>query len=485
MLFVSGCAVGPDFVRPAPPPVKQFTADAMPALTSPAAGRNNETQRLIAGRDLPAEWWTLFHSPSLNGLIEQAIKTSPNLQAAEAALRIAEENVSAQQGAYFPNVSANFTPSRYHNAGEVSPTLATFVPYFNLYSAQVSAAWTPDIWGGNRRQVEALKATAEAQKFQVEAAYLTLTSALAAAAIQEASLRLQVSATLDIVKDEDQSLAVLKEQLSRGQVSGVDVSVQEAALAQARQSLPPLQKQLAQERDLITTLAGRFPSDEVPQTFELATLELPQDLPLSMPSKLVDQRPDVRAAEANLHTASAQIGVAIADMLPNITLSANDGTIATTLGGLFGAGNGYWMVAGSITQTVFDGGTLIHKTRAARAAYDQAAAEYRSTVLSAFQNVADALYAIESDADLLKAAIAARGAAETNLRSQKLRLKLGDANILAILNAEQTYSQATISLAQARANRFADTVALFQALGGGWNDSSKNLELPPETAVSK
>jgi NodT family efflux transporter outer membrane factor (OMF) lipoprotein len=311
------------------------------------------------------------------------------------------------------------------------------------------------------------------QRFEVDAAYLTLTSALAAAAIQEASLREQLAATQDIVKEEATSLDVLSRQFTLGQVAGSDVAAQEAALAQAQQTLPPLQKQLAQERDLITVLAGHFPSDQVPQTFELDTLVLPQDLPVSIPSKLVEQRPDIRAAEESLHSASAQIGVAVANMLPNLTLSAADGTSATKLAGLFAPGNGYWTVAAGLTQPIFDGGTLLHKSRAARAAYDQAFAQYRATVLSAFQNVADTLYAIQSDADALKAAVASKNAATKSLDSARLRLKVGDANVLAVLNAEQTFQQAVISLAQARAARFADTVSLFQALGGGWWNQAK------------
>jgi NodT family efflux transporter outer membrane factor (OMF) lipoprotein len=242
---------------------------------------------------------------------------------------------------------------------------------------------------------------------------------------------------------------------------------------------------LAQERDLITVLAGRYPSDQVSQTFELSALELPRNLPVSLPSKLVDRRPDIRAAEANLHAASAQIGVAIANMLPNITLSANDGTIATQLSGLFGPGNGYWTLAGSVTQTVFDAGTLLHRTRAARAAYGQASAQYRSTVLGAFQNVADALQAVEADADSFNAAAATENAATKSLNSEHLRLELGDVGVLAVLNAEQTYKQATINLAQARASRFADTVALFQALGGGWSNGAGTADAPPDNPESR
>jgi NodT family efflux transporter outer membrane factor (OMF) lipoprotein len=485
MLIVCGCAIGPDFTRPAPPAVKQFTPDALPASTASADVADGEAQRFIEGRDIPAEWWTLFQSPALDTLMKQAIKSNPDLQSAIAALRIAKENTAAQVGAYFPTIEANASPARYHNSTVLSPTLNAYQPYFNLYTAQVSADWTLDIWGGNRRAVESLHATADAQRFEVEAAYLTLTSALASAAIQEASLRVQLASMQDIVKAETASLDILQRQLNLGQVSGADVAAQEAALAQAQQALPPLQKQLAQGRDLITVLAGQFPSDQVPETFELETLVLPQELPVGIPSKLVDQRPDIRAAEETLHAASAQIGVAEANMLPNLTLSAADGTAATRPAGLFVPGNGYWSIAAGLTQPIFDGGTLLHKTRAARAAYDQAFAQYRSTVLTAFQNVADTLYAIRSDADALKAAVASENAAAKSLASAQLRLKLGDANVLAVLNAQQTCQQAVISLAQARAARFADTVALFQALGGGWWNRNKSAAPAKEDTAAK
>jgi NodT family efflux transporter outer membrane factor (OMF) lipoprotein len=467
-LILAACSVGPDFERPSPPPVHRFTASALRPTTSPANAKNGEAQRFLADADIPAQWWSLFHSPALDALIAQALKSNPDLQSAQAALKIAKENVGAQEAAYFPTIGGILNATRNHNSSVLSPTLLNYSPYFNLYEAQLSANWALDIWGGNRRAVEALKAVAEAQHYQVDAAYLTLTSALAAAAIQEASLRAQIAATEIIVKDETNALAVFDKQLSLGQISGADVAAQQTALAQAQQSLPPLQKQLAQERDLIAALAGRFPEDQPPQSFDLDKFDLPHELPLSVPAKLVDQRPDVRAAEAGLHAAEAQIGVAIANELPDISLAATNGSAATGLGGLLGPGSGYWSVGAGLTQTLFDGGALLHKTRAARAAYDQASAQYRSTVLTAFQNVADTLEAIEADANTLAAASVAADAANRSLQSQNLRLKIGDANVLTVLNAEQAYEQSTIARIQARATRFADTVALFEALGGGW-----------------
>jgi NodT family efflux transporter outer membrane factor (OMF) lipoprotein len=350
----------------------------------------------------------------------------------------------------------------------LAPTLANSVLLFNLYQGQLSANWTPDIWGGNRRQVEALQAQADAQRFQLESTYLSLTANLVAAVVQEASLRAQIAATDDIIEAEKQSLAILNKQLSLGQVGGADVAAQQAALAQAEQLLPPLQKQLAQQRDLLTALAGRLPAEEITQTFNLDALQLPQDVPLSLPARLVEHRPDIRMAEENLHAASANVGVAIANMLPNITISGNAGTQATAMSALFVPGNQFWSAGASVTETLFDAGALLHKTRAARATLDQVAFQYRSTVITAFQNVADTLHALQSDADLLAAASRSEHAAADSVKITRRQLELGAVGYLALLNAQQTYQQALISRIQAQAARLTDTAALFQALGGGW-----------------
>jgi NodT family efflux transporter outer membrane factor (OMF) lipoprotein len=263
-------------------------------------------------------------------------------------------------------------------------------------------------------------------------------------------------------------LNILRNQLAKGYVSRLEVAAQESQVAQVAATLPPLRKQLVQQRDLLAALSGGFPSQAVPEEFELSSLQLPQDLPLSLPSQLVAQRPDVRQAEENLHSASAQVGIAVANRLPNLMLSADVGSMALEAGRMFSSGTGFWTLAGSVTQPIFQGGALLHKQRAAQAAYSQAAEQYRSTVLAAFQNVADTLNALEQDANALRAAAAARDAASITLELARQQWQSGYANYLALLNAEQTYQQALINLVQAQANRYADTAALFQALGGGW-----------------
>jgi NodT family efflux transporter outer membrane factor (OMF) lipoprotein len=461
--------VGPDFHRPAGPAVSGYTAEPLPPQTASADVAGGEAQSFVPGLDLPGQWWTLFHSEPLNTLIDQALKANPNVQAAQAALRVAMENVYAQKGAFYPTVEASFSPSRQKNAvGTLAPTLSSGTPIFNLYTAQVSVFYMLDVFGTNRRQVETLEALAESQRFQLEATYLTLTSNVVAATVQEASLRGQIAATQEVINIESEQLNLLRRLFELGAIAEANVVAQEAALAQTQATLPPLQKQLAQQRNLLTALLGRFPSEEPAEKFELSTLQLPQDLPVSLPSKLVEQRPDVRSAEEQLHAASAQVGVATANMLPQFTLSANVGSVATQIGQLFTAGNNFWSAAGNVTQPIFEGGTLVHKKRAAEAAYDQAAAQYRSTVITAFQNVADTLRALQYDANALKAALAAERAAAEGLDIARRQLQLGDISYLSLLNAEQTYQQAVILLVQAQANRYTDTVALFQALGGGW-----------------
>ncbi|MGD0230156.1 MAG: efflux transporter outer membrane subunit [Syntrophorhabdales bacterium] len=467
-LLAAGCAVGPDFHRPAAPGVDRYTASGLPARTTSADVKGGEAQAFVQDRDIPGQWWTLFHSKALNDLIGQALKANPDLEAAQAALRGAWENVYAQQGAFFPSVEANFNPTRQKIARSLTSPLTSNSNLYSLHTAQVSVAYTIDVFGGTRRQVESLAAQADSQRFQLEAAYLTLTSNVVAGAIEEAALRGQIAAVKRIIEIQSQSLELLRRQYALGQIAQADVVAQEAALAQTQTTLPPLEKQLAQQRDLLARLAGRFPSETLVETFDLSSLELPQELPLSLPSKLVAQRPDVRSAEEQLHTACAEIGVAVANRLPNITLSADLGSVATQVGQLFTPGTGFWALAGNVTQPVFQGGTLLHRQRAAEAAYDQALAQYRGTVLTAFQNVADSLHAVQCDADALKAAVAAEGAAAKSLAIARTQLELGDVSYLALLNAEQTYQQAVTNRVQALANRYADTAALFQALGGGW-----------------
>ena len=477
-LALTGCAVGPDFVTPPPPDVTGYTPEPLKSTAAANAG-SGAAQKFEPARELPGQWWTLFHSRALNALVERALAANADLQAAQAALRVARENVYAQQGALLPALDANVGAIRELPAIGGPSDVGAGAQTFNLFTTQLNVSYSPDVFGGTRRSIEALVAQADSQRFALEATYLTLTSNLAGAAVQEASLRGQIAATQSIIKIESDILDLLRKQRGLGAVADADVVAQEAALAQSEQALPPLRKQLAQQRDLIAALTGGFPSQPLAEQFVLSSLRLPRNLPVSLPSQLVEQRPDIRAAEANLHAASAQIGVAIANRLPNITLSASAGSTAIAVDQLFTPGNNFWNIAGGAAQPIFHGGTLLHRELAAKATFDQAAAQYRSTVITAFQNVADALRAIQADAVALQKAAASEKAAAKSLDISRHRLELGDINYVSLLNAQQTYQTALLSLVQARAARYADTVALFQALGGGWwNRSDVEPERP-------
>ena len=468
LLLIASCAVGPNFKRPAVPDVSDYTA---PPLSTTVASTNvpaGEAQRFAPGGDISADWWTLFHSAPLNELIEQSLTNNADLKAAQAALSVAREDVLAQRGVYYPSVAGSFSASRQRQSGTISPATSTNILQYNLFTPQVSVSYVPDVFGLNRRTVESLQAQEQAVRFQMVATYTTLTANVVVTAIQDAALHMQIDSTRQLIDINTNMLEILQYQYTKGYANRLDVAAQESQLAQVAATLPPLLKQSAQLRDLLAVLAGRFPSQAPNQKFELSSLQLPQDLPVSLPSELVAQRPDVLQAEANLHAASAKIGIAIANRLPNITLTANAGNTALAMDQLFTSGTGFWGLGAAATAPIFQGGMLLHQERAAKAAYDQAAEQYRSTVLTGFQNVADTLTALEQDAEALKAAATAVDAAKVTLDLAQRQLQDGYAGYLAVLNAEQTYQQARINLVQAQANRYADTAALFQALGGGW-----------------
>ena len=464
--ILSAC-VGPDFQRPPKPQADRYTNTPLSSLSLGASESAISAQQFLMERDLAASWWTLFRSQELDDLVDAAFRANPNVASAQAALRQAMENTEAQRGSYFPTVQGSFASSRNRDAtGVVQPTLASGSPIYSLFTPQVTISYVPDIFGGNRRAVESLEAQAEASRFQLDATYLTLAANVVTSTIQQAGLKEQIAATERMVAFERESLGILRHELELGAIAELDVYAQEAALAQLEGALPPLNKQLLLAQDQLAALTGQLPADFAAVKIELAQLSLPLELSLGVPSQLVERRPDVRAAEAQLHSATAQVGVVIANLLPQVTLTGDLGSTATLLGDLLKSGTGFWSLGANASQTVFAGSTLIHRKRAAEAAVDQAAAQYRNVVLTAFQNVADALHALETDGQALIAAARAREAAEKVLGVSRYQLKLGSIGYLAVLNAQQIYQQAAIAYVQAESNRYADTAALFQALGG-------------------
>lgn len=459
-LALAGCAVGPDFHKPAAPDVQAYTVDGAPRAAA--------NLHLESGKDIPGDWWTLFHCEPLNALIEQAFRQNPDLAAAQAALKVAHENALSQRGAYFPSVNADFSASRQKQPGTLSPTPADNTLLYSLFTPQLSVSYVPDVFGLNRRAVESLKAQAQAARFQLIAAHIALSANIVNAAIGEASLREQVRATEELADMQTQSVGILRYQVEKGYANRLDLAAQESQLAQTQAGLAPLRKQLEQQRHLLAVLAGQFPAQYHAPDFDLAKLEMPRDLPLSLPSRLVEQRPDVRQAQANWHAASAQVGVAIASRFPQITLSANAGRTALQISNVFQSGTGFWSIGADLAAPIFEGGRLLHAERAARAALVQAAAQYRSTVLLAFQNVADTLSALDEDTRALQASRTAADAARTALDVSQQQWKAGYAGFLPYLVAQQSWQQARIALVQAQASRLADTAALYLALGGGW-----------------
>jgi len=468
-LLTSACVVGPNFKRPAPPATASYTPQPLPPTQATPGAPGGKAQHFVSGADIPADWWTVFHSRELNALIELALANNADLKAAQAALFVAHENTLAQHGAYAPKVTAGASITRVRDpSGTLAPVPSNNAFLYTLITPELSVSYTPDVFGLTRRTVEASAAQEEASRYQMIAVDITLSANVTAAVIEEASLEDQIETTDELISIDRQMLSLLQYQHSKGYVAGPGVAAQQAQLEQLQATLPPLLKQREQQDHLIAVLTGRFPSQVPGQKLKLASLSLPTDLPLSLPSALVAQRPDVLQAEANMHAASAQIGVATANRLPNITLSANAGSNALAIGQLFGPGTGFWNIGAALLAPIFDGGTLLHQQRGARAAYQQSAEQYRSTVLTAFQNVADTLSALEHDAETLKSTAAAADAAKTSLDLSRLRYKDGYDSYLAVLTAQQTYQQARLALVQAEAARFTDTAALFQALGGGW-----------------
>ncbi len=485
VVLVSGCMVGPDFTRPSAPAAKTYTHGPLPTSTAAATGvAGGDSQHFEIGADIPSQWWTLFRSPQLNQLIVDALQANPDLEAAKASLRVAQENYLASFGGLYPAFNGSFTANRQKISGAQFGQPGGGGSIYTLYNAQAQVSYTLDLFGGTRRQIEQNRAGVDYQRFQLEGAYLTLTSNVVTTVVQIASLHAQIAAIRDITGAQQQIVDIVRNQFKFGGVSQIQLQQQLAQLAQVQTQLPPLRKALAQQQHQLAALTGHFPSQLKPLTIDLDHLTLPGTLPVSLPSKLVEQRPDVRAAQAQLHEASAAIGVATANQLPQITISGDIGFIATHIGDLFSPGGGVWSIAGGLTQSIFDGNELLHKKRAAVAAYDQAAAQYRGTVLTAFQNVADSLRALDIDADGLKAQLAAEQAARKSYEISQKQLKLGGINYPTLLQSELSYQQSRTALAQAQAARYSDTAALFQALGGGWWNRSDEKQRSGRTAIS-
>ena len=469
VLTIAGCAVGPRFEPPKPPSVSRYTPGAQPELTDAAPVAAGAAQHFENGRDIPADWWNLFQSGPLDDLVRRALRESPTIEAAKASLRSAEATYSAERGALLlPTVDGQLgaTRERVPGAAFGDPSIPASV--FTLYSASVNVSYRLDLFGASRRQVEGLRAAADFQRWELEAANLTLTGNVVTTAFDVASLREQLTAVNDVVASESEQYRMVQKQFDAGGASRADVLSQAAQLAQAQAVAPGLEKALAQAQHRLAVLAGHFPDDETIPSFALEQFTLPSELPVSVPAQLVRQRPDVQAAEAQLHQSTAALGVATANLLPQLNLTGSIGSESVTSGGLFGAGTATWSAGASLLQPLFHGGELRNKRRAAVADLERADALYRQTVLAAFQDVADTLRALEGDARTLRAQVEAERTAADALEIARKQYQAGGVSYLTVLNAQRLYFEARQNRAQAQAARYADTAALFQALGGGW-----------------
>ncbi len=467
--LLSSCAVGPDFHAPTASSAQSYTPTPVPSQTGASDVLAGQAQVLDPTQSLPADWWVVFHNEALDGLVRLGLDNSPSIQAARQALKAAEETYDAQTASlFFPSANAQLGATRQR----LSP--ATFgqpnapAAIYNLYSGSVGVTYRPDVFGGSRRIAEGYQAAVDFQRYELEAAYLSLTANLVTTAIGQASLRAQLAATQQMLASQQSTLAIVESRAKAGAASKADVLAQQAQVALTQAQLPPLQKALSQTGHRLAVLVGQSPSyDQIPD-FELSGFALPGQLPVSLPSELVHNRPDIQAAEAQLHQASANVGVATANLYPQLNLSASIGAQSATTGTLLDAASRAWSLGAGVTQPLFHAGELLARRKAAQAQYEAARASYQGTVLAAFQQVADTLRAIQWDATALQAAAEANSVAQQSLALTQSQYVAGAVSYLTLLNAQRVALDASRNLVQAQALRFTDSATLYAALGGGW-----------------
>lgn len=463
--------VGPDFHSPAAPATDHYTNPPTPAKTmaTPKAHNAGNAQAISLQHRIPQNWWYLFKSQQINDLVTQGLCNSPTLVAAKATLQEAQDTLQEQIGnLLFPAVNYNAQNQRVRTSGIAFGSPNTGNAVFSIYDTSLSVTYLLDVWGGSRRTIENLRAQVDYEQYEFLAAYLTLSSNIVTSSIAIASLHDQIVATQALIKDQSSILAIVKQQYHDGGVSYQDVLIQQTQLAQTQATLPPLQQALDQANHGLAVLVGNLTSEQKPLNLSLNQLTLPSNLPLSLPSDLVKQRPDIQASEALMHAAMANVGVATANLLPQIVLSAGNGYIATSLQDFISTTNNVWNIGAALTQPVFHGGALWSARKVAIDALKVASANYQQTVLTSFQNVADALTDIQQDAIEFNRQFAANTSAYKEMKIVQQQYKLGGVNYLTLLNAQEQYQETQLALIKAQAARYADTVSLYQALGGGW-----------------
>jgi NodT family efflux transporter outer membrane factor (OMF) lipoprotein len=460
---LAGCAVGPDFHRPAPPGTPDYlhpSSDAAPVQTEA-----QDLQTISQGAEIAGEWWQLFHSTQLDEAVRASIAASPTLVAARATLAQAREEVVVARAGFLPGLSASAGAQRSGTSAGRAPATSAGQ---NLYSVGLSTSYSPDIFGSTRRTVEQQQALADYQRNELAAAYLTLTGSVVNEVLMIASTRLQITTVEDLIAGDRKNLALTQREFEVGIVPRSDVLTADSQLAADLTQLPSLHKQLDQAYDALAVLAGRPPAGWQVQPFDIDQFMLPRDMPLSLPSRLVRQRPDVLAAETQMHAASAAIGVAVAQELPDFNLSASVTREALQAADLFHQFTTLWAAGGSLTQPIFKGGALRAQVRAARDAFEAQAATYQTVVLEALGQVADDLWALQYDAQILTVDRHSMDVALEALKLQRTSYSVGTTTVLNLIAAERAYAQARLSYVSAKVQQFIDSASLLTALGGGW-----------------
>jgi NodT family efflux transporter outer membrane factor (OMF) lipoprotein len=457
---LSACSVGPDFKRPEPPAAERYTSDTPSVEISSAA-----TQHLVFGKEIEGDWWSLFGSEMIDGVVKQALDHNRTLEAAAQTLAESHELALAQAGLRYPQVGLTAGVGRQQYGAEFFGGSFSFPP-FTYLAVGPTVNYTLDYTGGIARSVEQLQAQAEASHQQLNAAFLSVSGQAVMQAITIASLRAQI-ATVETILDQDRdNLRLVRSAFEAGSVARIDVVSAESQIASDSALLPPLRQELAKAHHALSLVLGRSPEKELPADLDLAQIVLPLEIPVSLPSDLAHHRPDILAAEARLHAATSAVGIAESNFYPKIQLTGTVGPQAVTSGGLFDRSSIAWSLISGLTMPLFDGGTLHAQKRAAVDAVRASAASYQETVLEAFTQVADLLDALAHDAEQLDAQDQAQKAAEANLSLTRSAYQEGNVGILQVLDAQRSYQQARLGFVQTMAQRYLDTVQLFLALGG-------------------
>jgi NodT family efflux transporter outer membrane factor (OMF) lipoprotein len=459
-MTLAGCAFAPPAKPPAPPTPAHYAVQPTPADSAKA---DDVAQHFSLGARAVPAWWRLYGSDTLDAWVDEGLRNNPSLAATQHTLEAAHQLLRAQVGAnMLPTLDAQGQTSRQRALG--FPGIGPPTNLYDVYAGQLALSYNFDLFGATRHGIEQTAAQVDQQSYEFDAAKRALAANIVIAAINASSLAEQLSTSERLSTLAHEQAALTERSYRLGATSQDDVLVVQQQAASIDTSIPPLRSQALRARHALAVLMGRTP-DQAPSNLTLAQLHLPADVPVSVPSDLLQQRPDVLAAEASVHAASAQVGVATANLFPHISLSAALGSAAFKPANLFTASGSIWSAGVSLTQPIFHGGALMAQRKAAIASYNASLAQYQQAVLNAFQNVADTLTALNQDALTLQAATDEAAAASQSFTDTDARYRLGAVSYPEAVISEQHLQSAKLSEIQARAARMSDTAALFQSMG--------------------